>query len=73
MTNSLVFFFFFFQWRDFLNINAAMQSSGGIIDNLQFTSHDWYASLRIDNREMIEGNKEMEKPHQAFHLYVSRI
>lgn len=50
----------FLQWRYFLNINAAIQSGGGIIENLQFTSHDCYASLRVDNWEMIEGNKKSQ-------------
>ena len=32
----------------------------GIIKHLQFTIHGCYASLRIDNWEMIEGNKKWQ-------------
>lgn len=32
----------------------------GIIKHLWFTIHDCYASLRIDNWEMIEGNKKWQ-------------
>lgn len=64
MTNSLV--FFFFSMKGLSNINAAMQSSGGIIDNLQFTSHDWYASQNRQLGEMIEGNKKWKSHTKPF-------
>lgn len=68
----------FLQWRYFkdLNINAATQSSGGIIKHLVFASHDYSAFLRIDNWEMIEGNKKNGKatPHPLLvHFLYLRI